>query len=325
MPDLGNTNTGASRTQNIEGSAYGLKITMPEDGTLDSISAYLWETFAANIHNVIAAIYNADASTLIAYSTCRSDISTTAGYVPFTGFGTVNLSAGVTYYICVMSNSDAGDLRLGGDDPPPDSFRDTSITAQPCTTPDSSLTISSQARYWGVYLTYSAGDTTQEITLELVTAPATAYEPTVLGDQIPINLDLVTAPATAYEPVVEPQAVTITLGLVTAPATPYEPVVRSVFEQLLDLVTAPATAYEPVVSAGPVTIALDLLVAPATAYALEISGGDIVAVEVGGGAFKGHGAVVLPSKPRPDVTIDNDEAVEVTVLVIAAIEQFYDV
>lgn len=108
MPDIGNTSLTGASVRQINGVMRGSVFTMPEDGTIVSITAHIED--AATGDSFRAAIYDADtltAATLVDQSSVRTDISTQGNYV-FSGFAGASLTAGTVIFIGVGSNSAAG-------------------------------------------------------------------------------------------------------------------------------------------------------------------------------------------------------------------------
>jgi hypothetical protein len=101
MPNIGTETIGATPRQ-VNGNARGISVTMTEDGTLSSITAYLSDTGTGDTFG--AAIYDSGGNRLQT-STTRTDIST-AGWYTFTGF-TQALTNTSSYYIVAGSGDSA--------------------------------------------------------------------------------------------------------------------------------------------------------------------------------------------------------------------------
>ena len=115
MATIGLTTEGAS-WNGFENAAYGAALTMPANGTLNSVKAWLRESTTNNSHNVTARIYNSSTGALIASSTEQvGPLTTTAALITFTGFGTVNLVNGTTYHVVCHGSGGGGECQIAGE------------------------------------------------------------------------------------------------------------------------------------------------------------------------------------------------------------------
>lgn len=101
MPNIGTETIGATPRQ-VNAFARGISVTMPENGTLSSITAYLSDSATGDTFG--AAIYDSGGNRLQT-STTRTNIST-AGWYEFTGF-TQALTNGSSYFIMAGSGDSA--------------------------------------------------------------------------------------------------------------------------------------------------------------------------------------------------------------------------
>lgn len=151
MPNLGYETIGAS-PRAINAVARGSVFSMPENGTLQSVTAYIED--GATGDTFVAVIYDAtslSSATLVETSTSRTDIST-AGWYTFTCAGTTSLVSGTSYFIGVGSNSAAGanvyyDVGTGYGIDPFDPSSPSTPTA---------LDAAFNPRLYSTYLTYTA-------------------------------------------------------------------------------------------------------------------------------------------------------------------------
>lgn len=110
MPNIGIETIGAS-AQDIEGDWAGSPITMTEDGTIDSLTAYLDES--STVHTVGAAIYDDAANgitiNLVDESTDSLSFPTSPAWLTFSGgWAGATLSNGVAYQPLIWSSGGAG-------------------------------------------------------------------------------------------------------------------------------------------------------------------------------------------------------------------------
>lgn len=173
MPNLGNETFIADTPRNCTGDLRAIPVTMPEAGTLDSITAAMGST---TTHSAGAAIYDSSGN-LIAVSTERTDVPSEEDWVTFTGFGTVNLAASTEYIIAVgadwgttgdvnvfLNAFEAGGLATSGFP----AFTDISNPPDPATFG------ADGSRDFGIYLTYTAGGGTVTSEGTPAAGPATA-------------------------------------------------------------------------------------------------------------------------------------------------------
>lgn len=150
MPNLGYETIGAT-PRAINAVARGSVFSMTENGTLQSVTAYIED--GATGDTFVAVVYNATtltAATLVETSASRTNIST-VGWYTFTFAGTTSLVNGTPYFIGVGSNSAAG----------ANVYYDTgtgySISTFDPTSPPASTDLEAAAdlRLYSTYLTYT--------------------------------------------------------------------------------------------------------------------------------------------------------------------------
>ena len=112
MATIGNTDlTGWSGAYTVEYRYGGHLITMPEEGTVTSVTVRCWEDTASNAHNVAAFVYDSSFN-LVDQGECRSNISTGESWVTFTGFSGATLSASSSYIIGIISGGGSGVVNI---------------------------------------------------------------------------------------------------------------------------------------------------------------------------------------------------------------------
>lgn len=153
MPDLGYTTIGTASSRSLDSTARGSTFSMTEDGTLQSVTAYIEDTATGD--TFVAVVYNATtpaAATLVETSATRTDIST-LGWYTFTMAGTTALTNGTPYWIAVGSNSAAGALLRH------DVGTGASVgTFNPASPPASvDIDATADSRLYSTYLTYTTG------------------------------------------------------------------------------------------------------------------------------------------------------------------------
>jgi len=167
MADIGVTDVSSGYQDRVfEAQAeIGIRISMPENGTIQSVSAYLRESTTANRFTVFALIYDSSGD-LVDYSESVSDIGLTNTWVTFTGFSGASLANGQTYNVLLVANG--GDGSMVGQETV-DAPTGTGVTISSAWTnleygdtksdwsPPDSATIATNTRLKGIYLTYSTG------------------------------------------------------------------------------------------------------------------------------------------------------------------------
>jgi len=141
MANIGYESEGAI-TSEIENDSFGVRFTMTEEGTVDSISAFCRDDID-NAHTSRCAIYDTSGN-LICESANKSDWTTTAAWGTHTVSGSPTLSDATTYYVLISfgggaagcqlytdANASADNIRLTGNHtagfPDPATFTSTTL------------------------------------------------------------------------------------------------------------------------------------------------------------------------------------------------------
>lgn len=154
MAVIGNTDITGMGAGGIEEQVNGTPITMPENGTAQSIWIYAAESIDNNAHTFRAGLFDASQN-LLEQSSSRNDLTTTPGWYEFTGFTTA-LTASTQYFIALATNAASGNFNiwfLSGSSG--DSYRDFSPT-----TPgsfDDPENMGSASEKLAMYLEYTTG------------------------------------------------------------------------------------------------------------------------------------------------------------------------
>ena len=93
-----------------------------------------------------------------------------------------------------------------------------------------------------------------DISLSNIAATTTVYEPTVTALPINIVLPVIAATTTVHQPSISVGAVNIAAPLIAATTTVYEPQLNTLVSVALDAIPATTTVYEPTVTPGAVNI-----------------------------------------------------------------------
>ena len=152
MPNLGYETIGVT-PRAINSVGRGSAFTMTEDGTLQSVTAYIEDGAVGD--TFVACVYNGNtltSATLVETSATRTNIST-AGWYTFTCAGSTALTNGTVYAIMVGSNSAAGANVYY------DAGTGYGISSFDPTNPPASTDLEAlvDARLYSTYLTYTAG------------------------------------------------------------------------------------------------------------------------------------------------------------------------
>lgn len=155
MPNIGTQTIGPTPRQ-VNATARGISVTMAEDGTLSSITAYLDDSVTGDTFG--AAIYDS-AGNRLQTSTTRTDIST-AGWYTFTGF-TQALTNGSSYYLVAGSGDSVGNANAYYDTGTGYAVTISGTITWPAT---NDFPANSDARQYSIYATYAtAGGSTANL------------------------------------------------------------------------------------------------------------------------------------------------------------------
>ena len=202
MPDIGNTTIPSPTQRSCNGELRGILITMPEAGTLDSITAYCR---AEAGHSMFAYLYDSSGN-LLAQSAERTDISATAGYHTFTFSGSPSLANATDYIICVGADSaNTAEQWWEGSDVTENTFPGRTTAGFPAftdaTTPPDPATFSVDAsRFFIMYATYTVAASGQTIAIGQISEtelaqPLTPLKTVIAGQVSETNLAQALAPA----------------------------------------------------------------------------------------------------------------------------------
>ena len=166
MPTLGYTDATDATASGANLIGRGVYLTMPEDGIVSSMSAYVAESATANNHNVFLCVYEVPTPvqspstdcTLVDYSNNYKSITTTPGWITLTGFSGATLSKDKVYVLLLFNSvavylyrkpsSGNGLQRYTGFSNP------TSSSTKATYTPANGV-LSSQSHQFMLYLTYT--------------------------------------------------------------------------------------------------------------------------------------------------------------------------
>lgn len=158
MPNIGNSDiTGWADTNSIEGQYRGVEFTMPVEGSVESLTARIWESGTVGAHSIHPLIYD-DSGNLVAQGTCRHDLGVAESWVTFTGLSAV-LEAGSTYVAAIAVSRASGTINLrttsgsGKADATPNNEPGDACGAL---TPDDPVGFSTTGTSYAIYITYSA-------------------------------------------------------------------------------------------------------------------------------------------------------------------------
>lgn len=155
MPDIGRTSADSATDFDFENQVMGLLVTMPEDGDISSITAYVKESATANTHVTKGALYNNNTGALLGQTSTRQDLGLSYGWVTFTFAAPISVVAGVPLLICITAGGGGGFPAIGytstgtsGDS------RSAAIAAFP--TLDDPETFTNETALVSIYATYTA-------------------------------------------------------------------------------------------------------------------------------------------------------------------------
>lgn len=160
MPDIGRTTIPAA-TRTFVDNIKGLRVVMTEAGAAGvTISAYI-ENPNASADNFQAIIFDDDKSTVLAYSTIRTDVAAADWYV-FTG-GTLTsfTPANATPYVITVLSDDVVDALFWQDDAGLDGWTGAGLGGVAAGSPpdvSGAVPLSADStRDYAVYMTYTQG------------------------------------------------------------------------------------------------------------------------------------------------------------------------
>lgn len=157
MPNLGRETIGAT-AQNFENYMLGNPVTMPEDGNVESITAYIAESSTNNEHEIKGVLYDSSGNVL-GETSAAATATTTPSWLTFTFSSPVAVLASTDLVVAVAAGGGSGIVSCYRDTGSSGDGRQASIPAFP--TIPNPTTLSQNTYQLSIYLTYTAAALTQ--------------------------------------------------------------------------------------------------------------------------------------------------------------------